>query len=97
MSTSRSAAASATDRHIGPAQSWLLAIGRMPAPGTRPSVGLTPTRLWDVAGLRIEPSVSVPTVTVASPSAAAAPDPELDPLGLRLTSYGFSTCPPSDE
>ena len=38
------------------------------------------------AGTRIEPSVSVPTVTVASPSAAAAPDPELEPLGVRLTS-----------
>ena len=40
-----------------------------------------PTRLCAVAGLMIEPSVSVPTVTGASPSAAAAPEPLLDPLG----------------
>ena len=45
-STPSSAAASATVRHIGPAQSWLVAMGRMPRPGTRPSVGLRPTRLW---------------------------------------------------
>ena len=74
-----------------------VAIGRMPAPGTRPSVGLSPTRLCASRGQRIEPSVSVPTVTVASPSAAAAPEPLLEPLGVRLTSYGLSTWPPSDE
>ena len=86
VSTPSSAAASATVRHIGPAQSWLVAIGRMPRPGTRPRVGLRPTRLCAHDGLRMDPSVSVPTVTVASPSAAAVPLPELEPLGVRLTS-----------
>ena len=92
-----SSAASRTERVIGPAQSWLVAIGRIPSPLTRPSVGFTPTRLCASLGQMIEPSVSVPTVSVASPSAAAAPDPLLDPHGDRLTSYGLSTCPPSDE
>jgi hypothetical protein len=68
-----------------------VAIGRIPVPLTRPRVGLSPTRLCASLGHRIDPSVSVPTVTVASPRAAAAPEPLLDPHGVRLTSYGFST------
>ncbi len=34
-----------------------------------------------VDGLMIEPDVSVPIVSVASPLAAAAPEPEDEPLG----------------
>ena len=56
-----------------------------------------PTRLCWSAGLVIEPSVSVPIVSGARPSAAAAPDPLLDPLGVIDVSYGLSTWPPSDE
>ena len=46
-----SAAASATVRVIGPAVSWLEAIGTIPVRLTRPTVGLTPTAELAVAGL----------------------------------------------
>ena len=49
MAESR-AAASATVRAIGPAVSWLCAIGMMPARLTSPSVGLMPTRPHVVDG-----------------------------------------------
>ena len=47
-------------------------------------------------GLTIEPEVSVPIVTAARPAAAAAPEPELDPLVPASRSYGFRTWPPSE-
>src|SRR5215470_13640372 len=90
----RSAAASATVRAIGPAVSWLCAIGTMPARLTRPSVGLIPTRLFTDAGHVIEPSVSVPTPAAARLAAIAAPVPELDPHALRSSAYGFLVRPP---
>jgi len=77
------AAASATLRAIGPAVSWLWLIGTMPLRLTRPSVGLIPTMPLLDAGQMIEPSVSVPIATVASPAATAAPEPALEPHGLR--------------
>ena len=84
-------------RVIGPAVSCDAAIGRMPCWLTRPSVGRSPTMPCAAAGLMIEPDVSVPTVSAARPAAAAAPEPDEEPLGLTSASYGFSTCPPSDE
>ena len=41
-----------------------------------------------LAGQTIEPSVSVPTASGASPAATPAADPELDPDGLRSSAYG---------
>src|SRR5512144_462521 len=90
----RSSAASATVRVIGPAVSWLCAIGTMPVRLTRPSVGLMPTSPFEVAGDTIDPSVSVPTAAAARFAATATPDPELDPDGLRSSAYGFFVCPP---
>ena len=58
-------AASVMVRAIGPAVSWLCAIGMIPARLINPSVGLIPTTLFIDAGQRIEPSVSVPTPTAA--------------------------------
>ena len=72
-----------TVRVIGPAVSWDAAIGMMPLRLTKPSVGLMPTRPQVDAGETIEPSVSVPTASVARLAAIAAPEPELDPLVLR--------------
>src|SRR5439155_4007547 len=89
-----SAAASATVRAIGPAVSWLCAIGTMPDRLTRPSVGLMPTSAFAPDGHTIDPSVSVPTPIAARFAAIAAPVPELDPQGLRSSAYGFFTCPP---
>src|SRR5690242_579014 len=79
---------------MGPAVSWLCAIGTMPVRLTSPSVGLMPTSPLLVAGDTIEPSVSVPTATAARLAAIAAPEPELEPDGLRSSAYGFFVWPP---
>src|SRR5205823_745030 len=88
------AAASATERANGPTVSWLWEIGMTPARLVRPTVGLIPTTPFDEAGQRIEPSVSVPRETVARLAAMAAADPELEPQGVRSSTYGFRPCPP---
>src|SRR5213080_3973186 len=87
-------AASVTVRHIGPAVSWLCAIGTIPVPLIRPSVGLIPTSPHADDGQTTEPSVSVPTPTAARFAEIAAPVPELEPHGLRSSTYGFLVCPP---
>ena len=74
-------AASVTFRAIGPGVSKLGASGMIPERLTSPVVGLIPTRLLAVLGLRMLPDVSVPTVPVANAIEPATPEPELDPLG----------------
>jgi hypothetical protein len=90
----RIAAASATVRAIGPAVSWLCAIGTIPLRLTRPRVGLMPTRPLVFDGDTIDPSVSVPIAAALRFAAIAAPEPELEPDGLRSSAYGFFVCPP---
>src|SRR6266550_487780 len=87
-------AASVTVRHIGPAVSWLCAIGMTPERLTRPTVGFSPTSELAPDGQTMEPSVSVPTPTAAKLAAIAAPVPELEPQGLRSNAYGFRHWPP---
>jgi hypothetical protein len=70
-------------RAIGPAVSWLCAMGMMPERLTSPSVGLMPTMPHAPDGQTMEPSVSVPTPTSARLAETAAPEPELEPQGLR--------------
>src|SRR5215472_10049638 len=94
MTPSRTAA-SATHLVIGPAVSCAEEIGTMPDRLTRPIVGLSPTIPQLFEGLTIEPSVSVPIASGASPAATATPEPELEPDGLRPEPYGFTACPPS--
>jgi hypothetical protein len=48
-----------------------------------PNVGLIPTIPFVDAGQTTEPSVSVPTASAQRFAETAAPDPELDPQGLR--------------
>src|SRR5262245_21607612 len=79
---------------MGPAVSWLAEIGMMPERDTRPTVGLIPTSPLALLGQTIEPSVSVPTATTARSAAMAAPEPELEPQGLRFRAYGLSVWPP---
>ena len=81
--TANSSAASATDLAIGPTVSWVAETGTTPVRLTLPTVGLIPTSPETADGDRIEPSVSVPSAKGARPAATAAPEPELDPLGLR--------------
>src|SRR5215213_7685457 len=66
----------------------------MPLRLTRPSVGLMPTSPLLLAGETIEPSVSVPMAAALRLAAIAAPEPELDPEGLRSSAYGFFVWPP---
>ena len=70
-------------------------IGTIPVRLTSPRVGFTPTIPQALAGLRIEPSVSDPTASGASPAATEAAEPELEPDGLRPVPCGFTVWPPS--
>src|SRR5260370_13584683 len=89
----------------GPAVSWLKVIGTMPARLISPTVGLTVTTPFWLAGESSEPEVSVPIATVANPAATATAEPELDPPGDTIGTpeasnsgpKGFLTWPPSEE
>src|SRR5262245_39937477 len=61
--------------------------------GTRPKVGLKPTRPQKLAGMRIEPAPSEPSASGASPAATAAAPPPVDPPGVRVRSQGFRDSP----
>ena len=76
-------AASRTVRAIGPVLSWLWAMGMTPPRLCSPIVGLMPTRQLRDDGPTMEPSVSEPIVATARLAAAPAPEPELDPPGVR--------------
>src|SRR3954469_20741148 len=90
----RTAAASATVRPCGPTVSWLWEIGTTPARLVSPTVGLMPTTSLWLAGHTIEPSVSVPSPAAHRLAAAATAEPELDPHGLRSSTYGLFVTPP---
>src|SRR5437899_10423525 len=53
-----------------------------------------PTTPLAFAGHTMLPSVSLPKETAAKFADAAAPEPELDPHGLRSMPYGLCACPP---
>ena len=82
--TDSAIAASATVRPCGPTVSWVCEIGTTPARLVSPTVGLRPTTPFALPGHTMLPSVSVPSDTAAKFAVAAAPDPELEPQGLRL-------------
>ena len=82
--TDSAIAASATVRPCGPTVSCVCEIGTTPARLVSPTVGLMPTTPFALPGQTMLPSVSVPSETAAKFAVAAAPDPELEPQGLRL-------------
>src|SRR5216683_8448744 len=88
------AAASATVRPCGPTVSCVCEMGTTPARLVSPTVGLMPTTPLAFAGHTMLPSVSVPMETVVRLADVAAPDPELDPHGLRSMAYGMLHWPP---
>src|SRR3954468_13553323 len=92
-----SAAASARVRPCGPTVSWLCEIGTTPARLVSPTVGLIPTPPFSCAGQTMEPSVSVPIDAAQKFADAAAPEPELEPQGLRSSTYGLLVCPPAPD
>ena len=60
---------------------------RHDAGATHPALGRDHTdQIIDAAGLRTEPDVSVPRAQIARLAATAAPEPALDPPGMRLVS-----------
>src|SRR6202521_2117017 len=69
-------------------------MGTTPARLTRPTVGLMPTTPLLLAGHTMLPSVSVPIESAVKFAGAAAPEPELEPHGLRLIPYGLLHWPP---
>src|SRR5437773_10456628 len=81
--TLSAAAASATVRPCGPTVSCVCEIGTTQARLVSPTVGLMPTTPLALAGHTILPSVSLPNETAAKFADTAAPDPELEPQGLR--------------
>src|SRR5258707_14505331 len=92
--TPSAAAASATVRASGPIVSWVCEMGTTPARLVSPTVGLMPTTPQWLAGQTIEPSVSVASAAAARLALVAAPEPELEPHGLRSRMYGSLHCPP---
>jgi len=71
-------------RVSGPAVSCVCVIGMMPARLISPTVGLTVTRPFWVAGYSSEPEVSVPIAAAARPAATATAEPALEPPGLTI-------------
>src|SRR5258707_644652 len=75
----------ATSFPIGPTTSRCLGSnGYMPLIETRPNVVLRPTMPQQAAGTRIDPAVSVPKATSASPFATATALPDDDPPGSAV-------------
>src|SRR5258707_14729707 len=92
--TPSAAAASATVRPCGPTVSCVCEIGTTPARLVSPTVGLMPTTPFALPGQTMLPSVSEPNDTVAKSADAAAPEPELEPQGVRARPQGLCACPP---
>src|SRR5277367_199342 len=88
-------ATSRTVRAMGPAVSWLAEMGMMPERLTSPMVGFMPARPLTDEGPVTDPSVSLPTAAAHKLLAVAAPDPELEPDGLRSSAYGHLVWPPT--
>src|SRR5262245_21308724 len=87
-------AASVTVRVIGPAVSWLWAIGIIPSGETKPMLGFIPTHRLLPDGQTIDPSVSVPIAAAQKNAQAAAAEPELEPHGSNRSRYGSRVNPP---
>src|SRR5260370_4271724 len=87
-------ATSVTVRPIGPAVSWLWAMGIMPVCDIGRRVGLRALNGLLEAGQVIEPSVSVPTAAAQRLVAVATAEPELEPQAVQFKIYGFCVKPP---
>src|SRR5215831_21414422 len=87
--TLNTAAASATVRPCGPIVSCVCEIGTTPARLVSPTVGLIAATPFALPGQTMLPSVSLPNETAAKFDDAAAPEPELEPQGLRFSPYGL--------
>ncbi len=73
--------------------SRLGASGRTPTRLIRPAVVFRPATPQHAAGMRIEPPVSLPNATSASPVATATAAPLEEPPGTRAGSSGLTGVP----
>src|SRR3954471_140490 len=80
---------------MGPGVSWLWLIGTTWVRLTSPTVGLNPTMPLIAAGQGIDSSGSVPIAAGTMPEATAAPLPDEEPQGLRLSACGLRVWPPT--
>src|SRR5712664_1461630 len=69
-------------------------MGTTPARLVRPTVGLRAATPFALPGQTMLPSVSLPNESAVELAEAAAPEPALEPLGLRSSEYGLLHCPP---
>src|SRR2546423_15097153 len=88
------AAASATVRAWTPTVSCVCEMGTTPARLVSPTVGFSPTTPLAFAGQTTLPPVSVPGDPAEKLAEAAAPEPGLEPPGLRPRPYGSAAAPP---
>ena len=91
--TAKMRATSETRRAIGPSVSNQADTGIEPRQDIRPIDGLRPATPQNAAGRRIDPPVSEPIEPTHIPAASDAPDPPLEPPGIRLVSQGLRTGP----
>jgi hypothetical protein len=91
--TSSQSAVSIVWRVTDPATLSPYQCSSAPESGTRPRWVLRPTRPQHAAGIRIDPPPSVATPAPTMPAATAAPEPPLDPPGVRVVSHGFREIP----
>src|SRR6266481_2598842 len=82
-------AESTTLRLSGPTWSRDHDSDATPTREARPKVGLRPTVPHSAAGIRMDPPVSLPRATCTTALATAAPEPPLDPPGVRSGAQGL--------
>ena len=70
-------------------QSRVRQAGTTPVAESAPIVGFNPTMLFNPAGIRPEPAVSVPSAKETMPRAVATAEPEEEPPGTRVGSMAF--------
>jgi hypothetical protein len=87
--------ASSTVRVIGPSLSSDQQRVMAPERGTRPNVGRSPVTPHRIAGLMMEPPVSLPSEKATRAAVVAAPGPALEPEAPSSGSHGFIVCPPN--
>ena len=87
--TAKILATSATLRAIGPIVSKLGLTGVLAWLGTQPCVGRKPLIPLIDAGNRTDPPVSEPNDPIHIPAATAAPEPPLEPPGIRSVFQGL--------
>ena len=91
--TAKAAHASSTVSAKTEMQSSVRQAGTTPAVEIAPRLGFKPTMLFEPAGTRPEPAVSVPSANGTSPAATATAEPELEPPGMSSRIEGLRGIP----